>query len=120
MKPYRMSNFKFWIICIIVMAFAMALGFWVKPAEANFLCEPWSPRETLVKILTDKHGQSPVGVAKYKHPHKGFIEVWLNSSSQTWILVTSSPIGGKWKSCIITSGEGWITLETVEPLGPST
>ena len=59
------------------------------------------PREAVVAMLADRHGEAQVG---YGVAQGAILEVWRNTASGTWTVVITTPDG---QSCMVADGQGW-------------
>ena len=86
-------------------------------AMAQMVC---SERSKVVGSLESKYQETPVAIGVT--PTGGMVELLTTKDGLTWTILVSLPIagsGGKVRSCLIASGEGWRNLPPIT-LGPDT
>jgi len=83
-----------------VAALALAFFMSVSPVLAQTVC---APRSDLVKYLSEKHSEVPVGYG-LMNANDRLLELFASKGGKTWTLLATSPNG---ESCVVTAGHHW-------------
>lgn len=82
---------------------AVVLAAFTFPAEAQQRLRACGSHAMFVKQLAERYGEGSIGIGMSANG-KTVIELFVNTETGTWTILTSTPIG--W-SCMIASGENW-------------
>ena len=94
---------RFFAALAVLAVFGAALIF----APLAFAQGACMPRERAVDYLSNKHGESQIGVGL--SPRSGMIvELWASADDGSFTIFLTRPNG---IACFIAAGEGWETRE---------
>ena len=96
---------------IFALLFGLSLGLTLAaPALAN-TTRTCATRETIVKTLADKYGESRQSVGL--GANNGLVEVFASPDTGTWTITITMPSG---LTCLVASGGAFETLAEAAPV----
>lgn len=96
-----------WGTVVILWVALMGMALW--PMSAFAAGRQCGETVKMRALLDAKYGEHPVGMGV---TDKGAIEVWVNPDTGTWTAMASD---GKGTSCLLSSGQGWVTYGAAVP-----
>ncbi len=94
-----------WISGILSTAAVVGAAAFSNGASAQEAC---GPREQVVKMLEQRHGEAPVSMGLAMNG--SVVEVFSTVDGTSWSLLMTMPDG---RTCMIAAGESWMSVTQI-------
>lgn len=88
----------------------------VEPAPVPLTAEPSTPpcgfRDDVINFMAQVYQETPVAIGLASVG--GLVEVLASAGGTTWTIIVTRP--DRW-TCLVASGEGWRTIDELQPEG---